>query len=77
MDPNVKAMAYHFGGGLWDYAFNRMTTGGGNPVERRIERINIQEPGSKWSDFLYHLNRPRPSHRFLIVSDTTPAAPAR
>lgn len=40
MDPNVKAMVYHIGGRFWDYAFERLTTGRGNPVERRIEQLN-------------------------------------
>lgn len=40
MDQNVKAMIYHIGGRFWDYAFNRISTGHGNPVERRIDQIN-------------------------------------
>lgn len=40
MDPNLKAMFFNIGGRFWDYALNRLTTGGGNPVEKRIEQLD-------------------------------------
>jgi len=40
MDDNIKAMIYHVGGRLWDFAFDRMTSGRRNPVATRIDQIN-------------------------------------
>jgi len=40
MDQSVKAIVFSLGGKLVDYAFNRITVRGGDPVEDRIAQIN-------------------------------------
>ena len=40
MDQSLKAIVFSLGGKLVDYAFNRITVRGGDPVEDRIAQIN-------------------------------------